>query len=152
MANKTIPPADKHLVLQRLAEGMSTRQAIAGTMITSNSTAAQLRKHESHAIEQHRRDYLQMIEDQLVYGEIERAKLWAEMTTATKYIPIRDNGGDASIPTCVRAATRGGYMTVPDWQMRYKALTYLDQLAGITRGPGSTCCSRFVADSQRLLI
>ena len=127
MANKKIPSKDKQIVIRRLAEGMSTREAIAGTVIKSNSTAAQLYRRESNAIEQHRADYLSRIEDLLTYGEIERAKLWADMTVATKHVPIKPPTDGFTPPK--RSQT--GYMEVPDWDVRYKALIYLDKLAGL---------------------
>ena len=127
MANKNIPDKDKQIVLRRLAEGMSTRQAIVGTVIKSNSTAAMLYRRESNTIKQHRANYLQVIQDELVYGEIERAKLWADMTVATKYIPIKPPTDGFTPPK--RSQT--GYIEVPDWDVRYKALVYLDKLAGL---------------------
>ena len=127
MANKNIPDKDKQIVLRRLAEGMSTREAIAGTTIKSNSTAAVLYWRESNAIEQHRSDYLSRIEDLLTYGENERAKLWADMTIATKHIPIRPPTDGFTPPK----PSQTGYMEVPDWDVRYKALVYLDKLAGL---------------------
>ena len=127
MANKKIPEKDKQIVLKRLAHGMSTREAIIGTIIKSNSTAAALYKRESNTIEQHRSNYLSRIEDLLTYGEIERAKLWADMTIATKHIPIRLPTDGFTPPR----PSQTGYMEVPDWDVRYKALSYLDKLAGL---------------------
>ena len=61
MANKSIPILDKELVIQRLAEGQSTRRAIMGTAISSNQTAACLAKQQSHKITQLREEYIEAI-------------------------------------------------------------------------------------------
>ena len=45
-------------------------------------------------------------------GQIDRARLWAEMTRATKNISGKE---------------------VPDWQNRSEAIVYIDKLAGFTQ-------------------
>lgn len=128
MANKTIPLKDKQLVAQRLAEGMSTRQAIKGTQITSNQTAARLAKEQSHVITQIREDYLNTI-NRYGAGRDYRAALLADMINATKYVR-------KPVPRYFHRAGWTEYgdelAEVPDWGMRLKAIKYIDQIAGIT--------------------
>lgn len=113
MARKNIPLKDVQLVKQRLARGASTREAIRGTVIRSNRTAANIAKRDIHKIAQMHDEYL---EDIRGFGadDIKRAKLWAEMTRATK--------------PCGKGAAE-----YPDWQTHLKALTYIDSLAGLNR-------------------
>ncbi len=139
MANKNIPLKDKELVKQRLAQGASTREAIKGTSISSPNTAHRILKQEKDEIGRIKEDYLLLIE-QFGAGKIDRAKLWAEMTQATKVISARviikkgsatnitQEGGlpDADSKT-------DDFIEVPDWQNREKALRYIDTLAGITQ-------------------
>ncbi len=111
MANKTIPLEDKELVKKRLAMGQTTREAIKGTSIKSPNTANQIAKKEADKIGQIRANYLKLIE-KYGAGELKRAKMWAEMTKATKLF-----GKDA--------------VEHPDWANRAEALKYIDSLAGI---------------------
>ncbi len=133
MANKKIPIKDIQLVTQRLAEGMSTRQAIDGTSISSNSTAARLASSQSNEIAQKREDYLQLIMEEADLTYIERARMWGQMLNAKKYIPVTDaTNAWSSVPPHMRAT--GGYISVPDWNVIYKAMVYLDRLSGL-HGP-----------------
>jgi hypothetical protein len=122
MGNRTIPEEDKQLVTQRLAEGMSTRQAIEGTTIASNQTAARLAKAQSHAITQIRIEYLEMI-NHYAFTDLSklRASSLADMLKATKIIKT---GHDR-------------YTVVDDWETIFKAVKYIDMLAGITNSNGS---------------
>ena len=85
MGGKNISLKDKELVKQRLAQGLSTREAIKGTSIKSPNTAHLISKIEKDSIGQIKEKYLELIR-QFGAGEINRAKLWAEMTQATKSI------------------------------------------------------------------
>jgi len=109
MANKKISLNDKNTVVQNLAQGASYREAKEGTDIASTQTVGQIAKLESNTIKQKREIYLKQIES-FGAGEIERAKLWAEMTKATKTVKNKD---------------------VPDWASRKEALTYIDNLRGL---------------------
>ena len=133
MANKSIPLKDKQLVVQRLAEGQSTRQAIQGTGIASNQTAARIGKSYSHAIRQYRQEYLDLIESSgFGLGSREnRAKLLGDMVWATKTMRcILPPHRDAFMPLGRREA----FIEVEDWPTRLKAIQYIDQLAGINPG------------------
>ncbi len=128
MANKTIPLKDKQLVTQRLAEGMSTRQAIKGTKIASNQTAARLAKQQSHAITQIREGYLAAIDKYSARRDIRAATL-ADMVWANKTIRV-------TLPKPLgeyyrRIDRQDAYFEVPDWEARLKAIKYIDQIAGI---------------------
>jgi hypothetical protein len=138
MSNNTIPLHDKQLVIERIAQGQSTRGAIKGTTIRSNSTAAKLAKREANAIAQHRELYLESIEGFCALDMIARARLWGEMANATKYI-------DKSMVVNSRLRNKEFYMwlarenahyvdEVPDWPTRYKALRYIDDLAERVQG------------------
>ncbi len=109
MANHKIPVKDKELVKLRLAQGASTRDAIRGTVIRSNKTAALIARDCSHEITQIREEYLDLIKE---FGadDFARAKQWAQMA---------------------RATTIYGDKEVPDWGTRVKALKYIDALAGL---------------------
>ena len=138
MANKAIPISDKKIVVQRLAQGFSTRKAIQGTSIASNSTAAQLAKKQSHAIAQHRRTYLELIEQLCGLDAIARARSWAEMAMANQYIDrskivsTRLNGSEFYRHL---AENNARYVEeVPDWIARYKALKYIDELSEKVHG------------------
>jgi len=133
MANKSIPLKDKQLVIQRLAEGQSTRQAIQGTSIASNQTAARIAKSYSHAIRQYRQEYLDLIESSgLGLGSREnRAKLLGDMVWATKTMhcllpPHRD--------PFMPLGRREAFIEVEDWPTRLKAIQYIDKLAGVNTG------------------
>lgn len=121
MANKKIPLKDKELVKQRLAQGLSTREAIKGTSIKSPQTAGKISKQELSSIEQIKTKYLILIEE-FGAGHIDRARLWAEMTQATK----------------IHSSHTEPDREVPDWQNREKALRYIDTLAGIYQEKGTT--------------
>ncbi len=120
MANKNIPLKDKELVKHRLAQGLSTREAIKGTAITSSDTASRISREHSVEIGQIRQAYVQMIEG-FHAGKIDRAKLWADMTTATKIFSSHTEPD----------------REVPDWQNREKALRYIDELAGLSNQESS---------------
>ena len=126
MANKTIPAKDKVLVVHRIAEGQSTREAIRGTCIKSNQTAARIARSKSNEITRLRHNYAEEIMEYAELSAIERAKMWGEMTRATKLVPVRYSGYLPPSHT-----SYSGYTSVPDWNARYKALVYLDKLQGI---------------------
>ena len=123
MAQNKILLKDKEIVKQRLAQGASTRGAIEGTSIKSNNTSARIKKEEVNDIAQIRKEYLALIEG-FNAGQIDRAKLWAGMTQATKVISAIIVGKEADEKT-------NDFIEVPDWQNREKALKYIDTLAGI---------------------
>lgn len=52
MTDHRISPEDKATIVRRLAEDASTRQAIQGTAVRSNNTAARLANSEAHVIAQ----------------------------------------------------------------------------------------------------
>ena len=131
MANKTIPLKDKQLVIQRLAEGQSTRHAIQGTGIASNQTAARIGKSYSHAIRQYRQNYLDMIERSGRASPQARANVLGDMVWATKTMHcILPPHRDPFMPLGRREA----FIEVEDWPTRLKAIQYIDQLAGINPG------------------
>lgn len=134
MANKLISLEDKHLVIQRLAEGLSTRQAIEGTAIASNNTAARLAKDESHTIAQRRAEYVEQINRQTTKGQVDRAVVLAHMIVADKYVR-------KPVPSYKHAAGWTEYgdelTAVPDWDARLKAIKYIDQMAGLMPMQGS---------------
>lgn len=110
MARKKIPLKDKIKIKKRLAKGQSQREAIKGTVVKSPTTAGNIAKRELDEIGQIRERYLQLIES-FGAGEIDRARLWAEMTRATKYYAGQE---------------------IPDWTNRSVAMKYLDGLAGLS--------------------
>jgi hypothetical protein len=128
MANKTIPLKDKQLVVQRLATGMSTRQAIKGTNIASNKTAALLAKDQSHIITQRRASYIDLINYYAYEGEKGRAVMLADMVEATKFIkkPVAKYYSSST----GRLEYQDTLIEVPDWHARYKAIKHIDQLSG----------------------
>lgn len=128
MANKTILLADKQLVTERLATGMSTRQAIEGTSIASNKTAALLAKHQSHIITQLRSEYLEAINHYAAEKNFKAAML-ADMVWANKTIrkPVPKYYDRMS----GRLTYEETLVEVPDWEARLKAIKYIDQIAGL---------------------
>lgn len=132
MANKQIPLQDKQLVVQRLAEGQSTRQAIEGTAITSNQTAARLAKMEVDAITQRRREYVAKIDHYSRSGSNYRACMLADMVNATKVVRIGSVRAGSAYTAPV--SPRQTYITVPDWPTRLQAIKYIDQLNGFISG------------------
>lgn len=136
MANKTIPLKDKQLVIQRLATGMSTRQAIIGTSISSNKTAALIAKQQSHIITQRRADYVDQINYYAVEGQRGRAAMLADMTYADKYVrkPVPKYYDRMSS----KMTYEDTLIIVPDWDIRLKAIKYIDQLSGLVPAVGGT--------------
>ena len=128
MANKCIPINDKETVIQRLAEGQSTRQAIKGTSIASNQTAARIARIQSHTIAQKRQDYMDVLNRFARSGENYRAGMLVDMVWADKKMRIRSSGPYGVIEKLV---------DVPDWDMRLKAIKYIDQIDGIMPTGGS---------------
>lgn len=122
MANKTIPLVDKALVIQRLAEGQSTRQAIQGTTIASNQTAARIAKAQSHKIKQLRQDYAACLEKQGACLE-KRAAVLTQMLSANKLIKL-------PIHPHLRRGEDFRYIFVDDWETRLQAVKYIDQITG----------------------
>lgn len=108
---KKVSIKDTAIIKKRLAKGKSLRQAIKGTGVKSPMTAKRIAEDEVDDIGQIRKKYLQLIESFESY-EIDRAKLWAGMTQATKLF-----GKDA--------------VEHPDWRSRAEALRYIDSLAGV---------------------
>lgn len=135
MANKTISFADKEIVLQRLAEGQSTRQAIVGTAIASNQTAARIAKAESHRITQIRNEYIARIENSSA-----RIKNRAEMLAAMLYADQPFRVGSVT-ERCHHIRIDGNentFIFTPDWNARLKAIKYMDQLSGLMPVQGGT--------------
>lgn len=126
MANKAIPMKDKELIVQRLAQGLSTRQAIRGTAIASNSTAALIGKRQSHAIEQYRRKYLYAIEHISGATQTERARMWGAMIYANK--PAITNYYIDEDPVTGKRQKVPIIDTLPDWRARERALRHIDAL------------------------
>lgn len=137
MANKTIPVEDKQLVLDRLAQGMSTRQAIEGTAIASNKTAALMAKDQLHIITQLRANYVKQIEKYSEEGQTTRAAMLADMLYANKHVR-------RVVPRYQRMGEYGPWteygedvVEVPDWELRLKVIKYIDQLAGFAPMDGT---------------
>ncbi len=135
MANKTIPLADKETVLQRLAEGQSTRQAIEGTAITSNQTAARIAKAESHRITQIRNEYISVIENSSARIKF-RAEMLMQMLYADK--PFRLGSVTERCHHIRIDGNENTFIFVADWDARLKAIKYMDQLAGLMPVQGGT--------------
>ena len=130
MPNKVIPIIDKVLVVRRMAEGQSTRQAIKGTSISSNQTAARIAKQQSHTITRLREEYMDSI-DKYAASRDYRAAMLADMVWANKTIRIARSNQYGGI------GQEDALFNVPDWNMRLKAIKYIDQIAGITTSQGS---------------
>lgn len=105
MARHQIKLKDKETVKQRLALGASTRQAIEGTSIKSNKTAATIAKQELHDITQIRTEFLEKIKEAGADRD-KRAKVWAE--------------------AAIRPADKR-----PDWKTKLRALEYIDRLENV---------------------
>jgi len=129
MARKKIPLRDKEIIKRRLAQGKSQREAIKETVVESHVTAGNIAKREMTDINQMRKKYLKLIEG-FDAGDVDRAKLWAEMTRANKVISAQviNKKGDGMKPA--HSMTKD-FIDVPDWNNREKALKYIDQLAGL---------------------
>lgn len=112
MGRKKVPLRDKALIKKRLAQGKSQREAIKGTVVKHHTTAGNLAKRELADISRLQENYIKLIE-KFESGDVDRAKLWAEMIRATKLY-----GRDA--------------IEHPDWANREKALRYIDSLKGIS--------------------
>jgi len=111
MARKKVPLKDKEIIKRRLAQGKSQREAIKGTVVKHNSTAGNIAKKELVDISLMRQNYIVLIE-KFGAGDIDRAKLWAEMTKATK----------------IHTSHTEPDKIIPDWNNREKALKYIDSL------------------------
>lgn len=111
MARKKIPHKDRELIKKRLAQGESQRKAIEGTVVEHHTTAGNIAKRELADISLLREKYIALIEKERA-GDIDRAKLWADMTRATK----------------VHTSHTEPDREVPDWNNREKALKYIDSL------------------------
>lgn len=116
MPNKKISFKEKEIVKQKLAKGVSYRKAMEGTQIASTRTVGKIANDSHQEIQEIRENYLELIE-KFNAGLIDRAKLWAEMTKATK--PL-------------------GKKKVPDWTARKEALVYIDRLSGIDKDAPDT--------------
>lgn len=123
MANKTISLTDKEIVIQRLAEGQSTRQSIQGTSIASNQTAARIAKAESHRIKRLRSDYVYCIEKHGAHIDKRSATL-ARMLDADQLVKL-------PIHPYLHRGEDFRYIFVPDWDTRLKAIKYIDQITGL---------------------
>jgi len=108
---KKIPHKDKAIIKKRLAQGQSQREAIKGTVVESHTTAGLLAKNESTTVDRLKKEYVALIE-KFEAGDIDRAKLLAEMTRATK------------IHTSHTEPDR----EVPDWSRRFDSIKYIDKL------------------------
>ena len=135
MSNKRITLEDKKTVIRRLAEGQSTRQAIEGTSIASNQTAARIAKEESHAITQIRRDYTEAIEKSVGNFE-QRVKILSQMLYAEK--PFRLGVVSQRCQHIPINGNENTYIFVDDWETRLKAIKYIDQVSGILPMQGGT--------------
>jgi hypothetical protein len=124
MARKSITIQDKQIVKQRLAMGFSTREAIKGTLIKSNKTAALIAQKELHEITQLRSNYLEMVRSAGA-GEQIRASILADMLTAYKIVATK--APDKSEPWTMP----GYFVQLPDYNAQLKAIKYIDSLAGI---------------------
>jgi hypothetical protein len=134
MANKNISIADRELVVQRLAEGQSTRQSIEGTSIASNQTAARIARTESHIITQRRQEYVKNIESRMLTTSMDnRICMLGQMMWAKKLIrrPLSNGINYRRTITCDEA-----FIEVEDWDTRFKAIQYIDKLEGLNSGNG----------------
>lgn len=120
VTRKKIPLKDKETVKRRLAKGKSLREAIKGTRIQSPNTARNIANQNKDSIARIKKNYLVLIES-FNAKDVDRAKLWAEMTTALKIHGTNDN-----------------FIEIPDWANREKALKYIDSLKGISGEGGVT--------------
>lgn len=111
MGMNQIPPQDKEVVIDRLAQGESYSQAMVGTAIRSKDTVHRIARQESNTIEQKRQQYLKNIK-KLGANDIKRAEMWVKMMYATKKI-----GKEV--------------VEAPDWQARATALKYIDSLGDL---------------------
>lgn len=119
MARRKIPLKDKEKVKRALAKGKSTREAIKGTSIKSNKTAANIEKREIHDITRKREEYVKLIEKNGASFK-QRAKRWGEMSNAEK----------------IHTSHTEPDQLVPDWNAREKALKYIDTIANIHQEKG----------------
>ena len=129
---KKIPLKDKRIIKERLARGLSQREAIKGTVVQHHTTAANIAKREKADISRMRKEYIKLIE-QFDAGDVDRAELWAEMTRANKVISakvIYKKGGD--LPKADEKTD--DFIEVPDWSNREKALRYIDELKELPVG------------------
>ncbi len=111
MSNKSITFQDKEKIKQALAKGKTYREALLDTSVASTRTVGKIAKESVTEIKQLRETYLQLIEKNKA-GMNDRAKLWADMTRATKLINDKET---------------------PDWLNRREALVYIDQIAGLSK-------------------
>jgi hypothetical protein len=132
---------------------MSTRKAIQGTVIRSNSTAAQIAKRQSNAIAQYRKDYLFAIENQTGADKAERARMWGAMIYATKPVITHYHMDLDERTGKVNRVPSIDY--VPDWKMREHALRHIDELEESIidqrRGVGKVQLN-LIKDSENLTI
>jgi hypothetical protein len=124
-----IPEKDRELIKKRVAQGMSYQDAMEGTVVSSKATVSKIVKETANEIEHIRQTYLKLIRK---FGakDIDRAKLWAKMTTAVKPIGatiLMEKDGKT-----VKLARNEGVIEVPDWTNRREALKYIDNLADIS--------------------
>ena len=133
MANRQIPLTDKQLVIQRLAEGQSTRQAITGTAIASNQTAARIAKDESNVITQKRELYLQKLEAHGMANMDNRVSLLGQMMYAMKTIKVSTPSNREHLPNIKK---NDAFIEVEDWPTRLMAIKYVDHLLGIPNSSG----------------
>ncbi len=135
MANKNITLKDKTVVIQRLAEGFSTREAIKYTNISSNQTAARLAKSESHRITQLRGIYAQKLEANLHTSMNERVLGLSGLMHANKPIIYRGRKRN-DIYWRSSGASKDLHheemFWVSDWDVRLKTIKYIDSICGIT--------------------
>lgn len=128
MANKKIPVKDKQIVLRRLAEGMSTRKAIAGTVIKSNSTATMLYRRESNTIERYRQELLQKLDNTGYASSSDIAYQLSQILHATKTMRVTL---PADAGRFVPVLRRDVFIEVEDWNARLNAIKTILRIKGI---------------------
>jgi hypothetical protein len=134
MAKRQILLKDRRLVIQRLAEGQSTRQAIQGTSIASNQTAARIAKQESHVIKQRREDYIKNIESRTLSTDTDmRVYMLGQMMMAKKLVKVPININTSRYRQVSREEA---FVEVEDWNTRLKAIQYMDHIEGINNMHG----------------
>jgi len=128
MANKKIPEKDKQLVLRRLAEGMSTRDAIEGTVIKSNSTASVLYRRESNTIERYRQELLQNLDNTGYASSDDVAYQLSQMLHATKTMRVTL---PADAGKLIPLQRRDVFIEVEDWNTRLNAIKMILRVKGV---------------------
>ena len=140
MANRVISIEDKRIVVQRLAEGMSTRQAIEGTNIRSNQTASRIGKEYSHRIAQLRGKYSQKLEENINTNVNERVLKLSKLMNANKpfvYKGKKKNDIYYWSNHSSKDLHENDLIWIPEWDIQLKTIKYIDFLSGINQGKGT---------------